>query len=311
MVSLNDKKGITMNRALAFLCAKNNLLRIVIMGFSILFLTTELSAHNKIVFLISPPRSLSTAFLRMIQARGDFQVMQEPFTTASRTAQDQKSPEVLRSFELVKNEILKKAETSHVFVKEISQWVKDCFLNDKDFLKRDNVYFIFLARNPHHATLSLCKKRKPEEVEQGIISKFAAYEALYTIFTHIKNHAINSPRIILAEDLYTDVKSSNQTLCNYLKIPYLEDALQWSPLGSNFSGKSWDHASNDNMAWHQDVLNSSSIHMPTQYKVDINGNPTFEEVPTAAMKQECIKAYTESLSFYNQLLVEREYLLKK
>ena len=49
---------------------------------SLFLLTTDSHAENKtenkIVYLISPPRSLSVAFLRMMEARGDFTTMNEP-----------------------------------------------------------------------------------------------------------------------------------------------------------------------------------------------------------------------------------------
>src|SRR5437868_4849815 len=43
-----------------------------------IFLAEKLMALNKIVYLVAPPRSLSTAFVRMMQARGDFSVFNEP-----------------------------------------------------------------------------------------------------------------------------------------------------------------------------------------------------------------------------------------
>lgn len=41
------------------------------------------TAPHKIIYLISPPRSLSTLFLRMMHNRGDFLVMNEPAQYAS------------------------------------------------------------------------------------------------------------------------------------------------------------------------------------------------------------------------------------
>jgi hypothetical protein len=278
------------------------------LSFCMLFFTNTLfSLDNKIVFLISPPRNCSTIFLRMMQARGDFQVMHEPSLALDNL--ELKKPGV-DFFGLIKEKIFNKAQTSNVFVKEISQWVKDSFLNDQDLVARKNVYFVFLVRNPHHATISLAKKRKPEEIEQGIISKFAAYEALYEIFNHVKKYSVNKPCIIQAEYLYTDVAACNKKLCTFLGVPYLENALSWEKLGANFSGAAWDNVSRDRMAWHQEVINSTQIQVPVQYKTDMQGIPTFEEISSDKMRQECVKAYEESLVFYRKILSESVYFLE-
>jgi hypothetical protein len=88
----------------------------------------EVKPAHPIVILISPPRSLSTAFLRMISARGDFTCLHEYFSccyaqkneaTIVGTWLRQDAP-LPKTFAEIKNVIFETAKKSPVFVKEMS-----------------------------------------------------------------------------------------------------------------------------------------------------------------------------------------------
>ncbi len=256
--------------------------------------------EHKIVYLIAPPRSLSTAFLRMMQNRGDFEVIHEPSLS-------QYGNLAITQFN---DMLLKKIQLTNVFIKEISCWGSNKLLKNKSLIKQKNVYFLFLMRNPHHAIISRYK-RKNKSTEMKIFSDRTGYKDLYTIFMYVKKEATNSPQIILSEDLYNNPGGVCELVCNFLTIPYRKNALQWDPLGDNFSGDAWNSIKplSTMHDWNSAVMNSTGFHIPTQYKIDAQGLPTFEEV-SDSYKEMCKKAYVDNTPYYNLLLAEEAFLLR-
>ena len=127
------------------------------------------NGSNKIIYLISPPRSSSVAFLRMMQARNDFIIMHEPTILAHHFFNHTKEFEsgiitewynenAPKTFEEVKKQILENACIGQVFVKEMGFAAKDFLVENKDFASAQNVTFVILLRNPHHAIISFYKK---------------------------------------------------------------------------------------------------------------------------------------------------------
>lgn len=160
----------------------------------------EIPSTHKIVYFVSPPRSLSTAFLRMIQARGDFFIMHEPSMVScnllshSTTVQSWCRPEALQSFCEVKKTILQHAQRQNVFVKKMALAVRAFQLDDFELMQNPNVQFVFLVRNPHHAALSLYKKSmKTFDIMGPRFSEILGYKALYEVFMAAKKHATWKP----------------------------------------------------------------------------------------------------------------------
>src|SRR5581483_11402183 len=93
--------------------------------FSITCITENLIAQHKIIYFISSPRSLSTAFMRMIQARGDFQIFHEPSQQAFFSMVEPKGTltgfreTAPKTFQQVKELLFNASLTSPVFAKEI------------------------------------------------------------------------------------------------------------------------------------------------------------------------------------------------
>ena len=281
---------------------------------------SSISKKNKIVYMISPPRSLSVAFLRMMEARGDFSVMNEPSLASWCLANQQKfgqewfKEDTPKSFNEVKNVIFKKAATSNVFVKEISSIVKDFLVHDTELLQADNVQFIFLVRNPHHSVLSFYKKDKlmRKEIKEEDFCHALGYKELYEAFSHIKTHSINRPCIVLSEDLYTHTEATAKALSTFLNVPFKQDSLEWQRLSDNFLGETWDEVKPQGIMniWHDDAIKSSGFKQPSVYKVDQQGKPTFEEVTDGAHRTICENVYKQSLYFYNKLLEKDAFIIK-
>ncbi len=185
--------------------------------------------QNKIIYLISPPRSLSVAFLRMIAARGDFTILHEPSQWAFDSihyhdlTKDWFRQDAPATFEDVKKKIFTHALTSNVFVKEMSFAVRDFLLQDNELIQDNRVYFILLLRDPHHTVISFYKKTL------GVFKGFSdviGYKDAYELFEKIKHQAVHAPLIILSEDLYNSPKETIQKFCDHVGIEFKDSSLK-------------------------------------------------------------------------------------
>ena len=289
-----------------------NSFKLLIAAWSILASTIIFSTH-KIVIQVSPPRCLSTAALRMWQARCDFMVLNEPFTSAFvfTTQNTHTLPSnwchenAPHTFEEVLQKILLMAESGPVFVKEESYALVDYLKSNPSLMQNANVHFIFLVRNPHDALSSYYKNHK--KIFDNF-SYLAGFEQCYKIFKMVQVYGAHKPIIICAEDLYSKPYETAQCMCTTLNIPFLERMLQWEDLGDSFTGiTEWGEVKNPELThyWHGAAINSTTFHKPNSYEVDAQGNPTFSEVKNDADRQACFDAYYYNKAYYDLLLAEK------
>lgn len=279
----------------------------------VFFANVSLHSHNKIIYLISPPRSLSVAFMRMMEARGDFAIMHEPSQWAFNKSvhhdfvESWFIPEAAQTFDEVKERIFEQAKHTNVFVKEMSFAVDQFLLHDQEFIANPHVHFVFLLRNPHHAIISFYNRRNEVEDNNTSFAHLVGYQACYEIFQKIKSVAARKPYIILSEDLYTNPEATIKAFCAQVGIEYLSESLSWDNLGSGFNGqKEWHEIkyAETTQHWHGDAIKSTGFGRPHQYKVDEKGNSTFEEICNPLRKKICEDAYVENMKYYNLLLQE-------
>ena len=155
------------------------------MYLAVLILSLEVLAHHKIVYLISPPRSLSTAFLRMIQTRGDFLILHEPTMAAycnvfsKEFGEKTYKKDAPKTFQEVEEKILKAADNCPVFVKEMSVSSREFFSDQPHFIENVHVRFVFLIRNPHGMMISHYKKLN--DITAGNLVDWFSYKELMKI----------------------------------------------------------------------------------------------------------------------------------
>lgn len=270
------------------------------------------NAHNKIIYLISPPRSLSVAFTRMMQARGDFEVFHEPSQCLfNALVNPDRSTwtvwyrdEIWKSFDEVKEAILKEAQTKNVFVKEMGFALKEFIVNDNELLQDPDIFFVFLLRNPHSTTISYYKKLP---VTLPNLNDIIGYKPCYDIYNTICASGVRKPLIIKTEELYSDPAKIIQKFCHYCEIPFIPESLHWDDLGDSFSGiKEWHESKlcHVTQEWHGDAIKSTGFHKPHTYAIDENGNPTFEEI-APEHREEYRQAYEYNKVYYDLLLAEQ------
>ncbi len=253
---------------------------------------------HKVVFLVSPPRSLSVGFTRMIQERGDFKIFLEPAMSVyfhnHNFSHEGFLEDSFKTFDEVKKAIFEEGE--NVFIKEMSAALVEVI--DEEVMKRPDVYFVFLLRDPHPSIISFYSKLN------RIVGNFheaTGYKATYDLFQKIAMSSVREPLILYTEELASKPKEVVEEFCEYVGIPFKEEALTWDLLGENFNLQTeWKDAKKEHLIkhWHGEALQSRGFSPLKSYEIDDQGTPTFSEVQDPKDREECQKAYELSLPYY-------------
>ncbi len=143
-----------------------------------LFSTASLysSYYHKIIYLVSTPRSLSTVFVRMMQARGDMSVFNEPAQKACKLDFDVVTngyrPEAPLTHQEVVDQLLLKSTIRPVFAKDQSFIVKDLLENDPRLINTGkNPAIVFtqdLYNNPEATIRKFCNDVNIPYIEHAL-----------------------------------------------------------------------------------------------------------------------------------------------
>ncbi len=269
-------------------------------------------AHlGKIIYLISTPRSCSTIFTRMIHARGDYMIMNEPGVGtyhnifAPMLAVLGFNENTPTNFSTIQKMILEKASLGHnVFVKDMgfAAWH---YLDDQNFLDQQNCTIIFLIRNPHAVQLSFYKKFPHiSKITPDILN----YKKLHTLYKNLSLKTGKKLYIISAEEITRHPKENIEKLCNHLDISFTKEHLSWENLTPNFIlAKEWNTTiyTNIGLNWWGDALKSTQFEQKEyNYALDENGQPTFEEIEDLEHRAFYKKLYKENMPYYQLFLDE-------
>ena len=186
---------------------------------------------HRIIFLWTVPRSVSTSFERMMTARGDHTVFDEPFSHSYYYGLDRRSPRFSRtkpdsSAEEVLQTIEKAALERPVFVKDMAYQATK--LLGADLLQRfENC---FLVRDPA-ATLRSLARHWPDFTDEE--TGWARLDEAARI-----TDSLGQPREVLdANILCGNPAAVVEEWCDRMSLAYDADALTWEP-GMR---PEWDH----------------------------------------------------------------------
>lgn len=274
--------------------------------------------NHKTIILIAPPRSLSTAFLRMMAARNDLTILNEPSCCVFNQIHYPHSrwfynEHAHTNYNQVKKAIQLAGKQSNVFIKEMSFSFEELIIHEPELISAPSTYFIFLLRDPHHCMLSYYKKISQELADFIMLDleRLTGFHSLYTVFKTLKNKVVNSPYFIHAEDLCRDPMNTIEAFCKHLNIPHNKDYLSWNKLGEQFTGiNEWQEHKKSQFAqhWHHEAISSQTFHQPTQYDTDENNLPTFTEITHPSHKKTCMQVYQANKIYYDflqQQLIEQ------
>ncbi len=190
-------------------------------------------------------RSASTAFLRMMLERGDVVVLHEPFLalTQGDPVTVPASGAVATSGSELTALLAELSRTRPVFVKEVLDYHYDYVFGHPDELAW--MTHTFMVRDPRPTIGShYAMKRTVTCPEIG-------YEWLWELFQLLWSATGRRPLVIRSEDLLRDPEAEVKAYCEAVGLPYLPDALRWSP-GDR---PEWQR----HRGWHLDAIHSSGF----------------------------------------------------
>jgi hypothetical protein len=195
------------------------------------------------------PRSVSTAFERVMRERGDLDVLHEPFmyhhylNRAGRLFPGfSPEPGHPRDYAGIRAMIAERAAARPVFFKDMAYYVADDLPGDPGFAAM--MSHAFLIRDPAEAIVSY-HRRDPDftREELGHAAQWALFQALRA--------AGQAPLVIHADDLRADPRA---TLRRYWRFAGLDDAPQAFEWDDRVP-EGWEAVK----AWHGEVLQSGAI----------------------------------------------------
>ena len=211
------------------------------------------SALKDIVFLWATPRSVSTAFERVMKNSNELDIVHEPFTETYYYSEDRRSSRYgawdkdpsLANAEVVNANLLAKSSDKRIFVKELAfqgePYVSDFIYNTAQHL--------FITRNPYNVYRSLAKL-KPDFNEEEF-----GFTALERVYSRVRGLA--SKDMIVDGDRF--VEEPNQTtelVCQEVGVCYHSSMLSWD----DGRIRNWAPDEAESQAkWHRTLENSTTI----------------------------------------------------
>jgi hypothetical protein len=214
----------------------------------------------RLLVLWSAPRCRSTAFERMMRERGDFTILHEPFSHltdyGSTTVDGQvitTEPQLLAALNRT---------PGPAFLKDTTDFHYQGVLTDREFL--GGARHTFIIRHPREAIAShfaLNPKLGRDEV---------GFAWLYEIFAAVLDTTGVTPVVVDSDDLVRDPAGTVERYCDVVGIPFLPDALRWSP--GMASG--WERSER----WHKDTSSSNTFTpRPRRYETSVDNSPLLAE----------------------------------
>jgi len=213
-----------------------------------------MSDRHPIIALWAHPRSMSTAFERIMRERGDCSCFHEPFLYdyyVERSVREMPMLEVEpgepQTYEAVREKLLRLSESGPVFIKDMSYYVVPRIFDDTEF--SDRLTNAFLIRDPRRSILSYHK------LDPEVTSDEIGLEAQWRHFSFLRKRLGTAPPVIEAERVQADPKGMMRAFWRKTGLPDKPEALDWQ---SEETPKDWQAVE----GWHRKVLASDGIAPP-------------------------------------------------
>jgi hypothetical protein len=211
----------------------------------------------KLIAMWAHQRALSTAFLRMMIARGDVTVVHEPLVTLTDEGvvplPDGRGGTVeLRSAGEVLAHLAALARARPVFFKDTVEYHYAYLFDHPDAIAE--IDHTFIVRDPRKAINSLYSM-KPSFTRPEV-----GYEHLWDLFRLVESVQGKAPVVVHAEKLLREPETVIRTYCEAVGLPFVPDALRWQPEDRS----EWRRT----RQWHTDASQSSGF-TPTEKQYDV------------------------------------------
>ncbi len=205
---------------------------------------------HPVIALWSHPRSMSTAFERIMRARGDLECLHEPFMYdyyINRSTKEMPHFDAMddhpRSYEAIRDMILARAERSPVFFKDMSYYVMPHILEDEDFFAR--LTHSFLIRDPRAAILSYAK------LDPDMLLEEIGLEAQWQHAEAVQQRTGKPPVVVSSEAVQADPEGQMRRYWQALGLSDKPQALHWN----DPAPADWQQV----QGWHGEAMASSTI----------------------------------------------------
>lgn len=178
-------------------------------------------ATPSLLVLWSAPRCRSTAFLRMMQERGDFEVVHEPLSHTVDFGQTEIAGRPVRSEAEALEALLARSERVPVFFKDTTDFHYPALLAHERFLRRAR--HTFIIRDPAAAIAS------HHRVNPDVTRDEIGFERLHEIYERVVAVTGQSPPVVEADDLVRQPAEIVRAYCLAVGIPFRPEALEWDP----------------------------------------------------------------------------------
>ena len=229
---------------------------------------------GRVLALWCHPRSLSTAFERMMSERGDVTIVHEPFLYLYYVVQnphlvigrqlDRIEPWMEDEFDEIVDRIERATDDGPVFFKDMALHVHNPagFHADERFLGRYTN--AFMIRDPAVAILSHLRQNPDMEFEE------VGDDAQFALFETVRRVSGETPVVVDAADLERDPDGIIRGYCDAVGIPFIPSALHWPPSIPA-------HLNHDD-PWHQDLLGTTGFERNIEaFDPGLRSHPRFAE----------------------------------
>ncbi|MGD8834851.1 MAG: hypothetical protein PVJ84_00580 [Desulfobacteraceae bacterium] len=239
---------------------------------------------HPIIALWTHPRSISTAFERVMMERGDLKILHEPFSYLyyvegddATISQQYVDPDHPTDYSGIKSHIENAAAGQSVFFKDMCAHGYDRLVADDTFLNR--LTNTFLIRDPAKAIASYYALNPDVTVEEiGLKQLCGIYE---------KTKAIGgAPIVVDADDLEDNPEGTIRAYCQALGIDFIPESMTWDS-GQKSEWEIWKD-------WHKDAARSTGI------------QKSMEKFETTVENSDHLKRfYDDQLPFYRIMYAGR------
>jgi hypothetical protein len=197
---------------------------------------------------------MSTAFEKVMRARGDLACFHEPFLYDYYVHRGVRplphfdvDPERPAAYEAIRDQLLARAETSPVFFKDMSYYVVPQIFDDPEFARR--LTNSFLIRDPLKSILSYYK------LDPDLTDEEIGLEAEWSHFQWLREATGADPVVVDAEAVQRDTEGVLQAYWERIGLSFRPEAFDWK---GRCTPEDWQEVS----GWHGDVSTSQGIRRP-------------------------------------------------
>jgi hypothetical protein len=216
---------------------------------------------SNLLFFWGPPRSLSTAFLRMMIERGDHEIIHEPFSSIVVQGHATVGEQVVTSHDDLVALLAERAGDRRVFVKETTEYD---YLDHGGRRITEVGLHTFIIRHPRSVIPS------HYAMNPNVTCAEIGYQHQVELAQRVCGGMPSRPVVVQAEDLIADPAATIADYCGHVGIPFIESALSWTP-GDH---QVWNRTSE----WHRDAARSSGFGQPRRvYEQTVDNTPLLAE----------------------------------